>query len=107
MIIVLFSMCFDQKGMDGMKPGTKAPVIPLLLVSSLMAPALTGAQTDFEFWPGTQYDPAVPTFAQVLGHGPGERITAYEGLIGYLPRSMPEKRLRRFYEQDTNSLKLP
>lgn len=33
------------------------------------------AQDNFEFWPNANYDPSVPTFEDVLGYAPGERIT--------------------------------
>ena len=38
-------------------------------------PVVAFAQADFSFWPGADYDPAVPTFESELGHAPGERIT--------------------------------
>ncbi len=37
----------------------------------------------FVFWPGADYDPAIPTFEQVLGHAPGERITWTADVIRY------------------------
>ena len=37
-----------------------------------------------EFWPGVSYDANVPTFRQVLGYEPGERITSCEGIVRYL-----------------------
>ena len=37
-----------------------------------------------EFWPGANYDPHIPTFHQVLGYEPGERITSHAGIIRYL-----------------------
>ena len=44
----------------------------------------TLAQPKLEFWPGTQYDPAVPTFQKVLGYGPGERISSHTNLMRYM-----------------------
>ncbi len=43
-----------------------------------------GAQTKFEFWPGAAYDPRIPTFKQVLGYEPGERISSHAQLMKYL-----------------------
>ncbi|HUF04281.1 MAG TPA: M14 metallopeptidase family protein [Aridibacter sp.] len=40
-------------------------------------------QDDFEFWPGTNYDPSVPTFRQVLGFDPGERIASHSEIMKY------------------------
>ncbi|HUI78429.1 MAG TPA: M14 family metallopeptidase [Bryobacteraceae bacterium] len=37
-----------------------------------------------EFWPGATYDPHIPTFRQVLGYEPGERITSHAGIVRYL-----------------------
>lgn len=37
----------------------------------------------FEFWPGAQYDPAIPTIRKVLGYEPGSRITSSEGVRRY------------------------
>ena len=42
------------------------------------------AQPKLEFWPGTQYDPAIPTFQKVLGYGPGERISSHANLMRYM-----------------------
>ncbi len=36
-----------------------------------------------ELWPGARYDAAIPTFAQVLGHEPGERIVAHAEMRRY------------------------
>jgi hypothetical protein len=45
--------------------------------------ALAGAETKFEFWPGAEYVPSVPTFRAVLGYEPGERITSHDGILRY------------------------
>ena len=45
---------------------------------------IAGADETFEYWPGVEYDDSVPTFQDVLGHEPGERIVAPENLIRYL-----------------------
>ncbi len=36
-----------------------------------------------EFWPGADYDPAIPTVDSVLGHASGERITWHRDTIRY------------------------
>jgi len=38
----------------------------------------------FEYFPGTKYDPAIPTLKAVVGHEWGERITAHHELERYL-----------------------
>src|SRR6266545_4270845 len=55
-----------------------------LLAPVFLAAALLPAQTPFEFWPGAAYDPKVPTFRQVLGYDPGDRITSHAGILQYL-----------------------
>lgn len=42
------------------------------------------AQSNFEFWPGAVYDPAIPTFQKVLGFEPGSRHATEIDLIRYL-----------------------
>jgi putative intracellular protease/amidase len=51
----------------------------LFLLASTLA-----AAPGFEYWPGANYDPRIPTFRAVLGHDPGERITQPEGIVRYL-----------------------
>jgi hypothetical protein len=41
-------------------------------------------KSNFEFWPGTDYDPAVPTFKEVLGFDPGERIASHAEIMKYM-----------------------
>ncbi len=45
--------------------------------------SLSQAQDKFEFWPGTQYDQSVPTFKQVLGFDPGERVASHSEIMRY------------------------
>jgi len=50
--------------------------------------ALTGlhtasAQDDFSFWPDAQYDPSIPSIADVLGYEPGEQITWHRDAVRY------------------------
>src|SRR5216683_2792721 len=56
----------------------KTPLLALALAASIHA------QSAFEFWPGTTYDPAVPTFQTVLGYAPGERISSHANLMRYM-----------------------
>jgi hypothetical protein len=51
----------------------------LLLCLSL---ASASAQTP-EFWPGAQYDPALPTVQKVLGFAPGERVATHAEIGRY------------------------
>jgi hypothetical protein len=44
--------------------------------------ALSGQR--FEFWPGAQYDPAIPTVRKVLGYDAGERISSHANLMRYM-----------------------
>lgn len=55
----------------------------LSLLMALLAAALS-AQPKPEFWPGTTYDSAVPTFEKVLGYGPGERISSHANIVKYM-----------------------
>lgn len=43
------------------------------LAVSLFLFLLPGLGQTFEFWPGAQYDPAIPTVEKVLGFAPGKR----------------------------------
>src|SRR5437763_7619275 len=42
------------------------------------------AQKPFEFWPGAVYDRKIPTWHEVLGYEPGERITSHAGILRYM-----------------------
>jgi hypothetical protein len=43
------------------------------------------AQTQkFEYWPGSVYDPAIPTARSVLGHDLGDRILSSANLVKYM-----------------------
>jgi len=51
----------------------------------LLAFALTAfAQAKFEFWPGANYDAAVPTPKKVLGYDFGDRISSHANIVRYL-----------------------
>jgi len=54
------------------------------------------------FWPGADYDPAIPTIEDVLGHASGERITWHRDTIRYfeaLAEAAPDRvTLHRYAE---------
>lgn len=52
------------------------------LALSLVFLASAAAQK-FEFWPGAQYDPAVPTFEKVLGFAPGAKHATHADIVRY------------------------
>ena len=56
----------------------------IVAVAAFAAALPLSAQRPFEFWPGASYDARVPTFRQVLGYGPGERITSTAGILKYM-----------------------
>lgn len=53
------------------------------LIVSLAFFALSASAQKFEFWPGAQYDPAIPTVQKVLGHEAGLRIAPHADIIRY------------------------
>ena len=67
----------------------------LSIVLSMALLATTAhAQSNFEFWPNADYDPAIPTVESVLGYAPGERITWHKDALRYfeaLEKSQPER----------------
>lgn len=48
-----------------------------------LALASVSSQAAEPLWPGVDYDPSVPTFEQVLGYAPGERISSHAAVIKY------------------------
>ncbi len=48
-----------------------------------LSAGLAWGQTKFQFWPGAQYDPAIPTFQKVLGYEPAARIAPVEDTYRY------------------------
>src|SRR6266542_3023110 len=53
-------------------------VVSLLLAALCALPA--SGQKAFEYWPGSSYDPRIPTFHKVLGYNPGDQITTHAGV---------------------------
>ncbi len=52
-----------------------------LVVAFLLTAGTSGAQ---ELWPGTTYDPGIPTIKSVLGHDFGDEVSAPEEIAIYL-----------------------
>ena len=63
-----------------MKKTLLFPVLAVLL--SLFSPGLFSQ--DFQFLPGAEYDPAIPTLRDVVGHSNGEKITSVADAVKYL-----------------------
>jgi hypothetical protein len=76
-------------------------VLSRLLVFCLLAAVPLAAQP-FEFWPGAAYDPRIPTFAQVLGYEPGERITTHAGILRYFDALAAASPRIRVFEYGTS-----
>jgi hypothetical protein len=57
-------------------------VTAVMLIAALVSPS--AAEEKFEYWPGANYDGRIPTFQQVLGYDPGDRITSHAGLMRYM-----------------------
>lgn len=53
------------------------------LLVSLTLLALGAQAQQGDFWPGAQYDPAIPTVQKVLGYAPGTRIAPPADLVKY------------------------
>ena len=53
-----------------------------LFVALLLA-TNAAAEREFVAWPDANYDPAIPTIEDVLGHRSGERITWHRDAIRY------------------------
>jgi len=69
---------------------------PVFLAGLLALPLFS---QQFEFWPGAQYDPSIPSIKQVLGYEPGDRIASPVEIHRYfeaLAKAAPER--VRLYE---------
>ena len=72
-----------------------------VLVSALIA-TQASAQDSFVYWPEADYDPTIPTFKDILGYNPGERITWHGDAVRYfeaLAEAAPERILVAQYAQ--------
>jgi hypothetical protein len=54
-----------------------------LLWVVVCAAGAAAQQNTYEFWPGTVYDSKIPTFRQVLGYDPGDKVTSHAGIGRY------------------------
>ena len=71
---------------------TRVATVFFILSLSVFARAQSPADQKIDYWPGADYDPAVPTLEDVVGHAVGERITwsqdtrrYFEALAEYAP----------------------
>ncbi|REJ86278.1 MAG: peptidase M14 [Acidobacteria bacterium] len=74
-----------------------AAAVAASAVAQPQAPSETPVAVDW-FWPGSTYDPAIPTFERVLGYRPAERIASHAELMAMfraLAEAAPE-RMRLF-----------
>ena len=55
----------------------------LTALAATMLAFAANAQQNYEFWPGADYDEAVPTVESVVGHESGERITWHADVVRY------------------------
>ena len=53
-------------------------------VAALVVCATAMGQVRFEYWPGAQYDPAIPTARKVLGYDIGDRVSSHANLLRYM-----------------------
>lgn len=56
--------------------------VALVLLMGIAAKA--SSQEAFEFWPGAQYDPAIPTLESMFEKGAGDRIYTHHEIMAYL-----------------------
>jgi Zinc carboxypeptidase len=57
-------------------------LLVLTLLISLFSPCLFSR--DFQFMPGAEYDPAIPTLKEIVGHSNGEKITSVADAVKYM-----------------------
>ena len=55
----------------------------LTSIATAVLSNLSLGQDDIEFWPNPDCDPSIPSFEEVLGYKPGERITWHRDAIRY------------------------
>lgn len=49
----------------------------------ILSPLTNAAETPFTWWPEADYDPAVPTLEQVVGHETGTKISWHAQIVAY------------------------
>ncbi|TQV72082.1 peptidase M14 [Aliikangiella marina] len=65
-----------------------------LIFAFLFSSLVNASNSTQEFWPGTKYDPSIPTVKSVLGYETGERISNYNGMLRYfeaLEQAAPDR----------------
>ena len=76
-----------------MKPDLRSKALTAVVLLIALFSVHAHAGNDF-FWPNADYDPAIPTFEDVLGYSPGERITWHGDAVRYfqaLAKAAPER----------------
>jgi hypothetical protein len=76
MLALLIALTIPLSPVQGVAAASPVPLSP-----PESAPASPPVQA---FAPGTQYDTAIPTLKQVVGHDWGEEITTPDGILAYL-----------------------
>ncbi|MBT8074037.1 MAG: peptidase [Xanthomonadales bacterium] len=66
-----------------MKPDLRRKALTAVVLLIALFSVHAHAGDDFVFWPNADYDPAIPTFEDVLGYNPGERITWHGDAVRY------------------------
>lgn len=61
-----------------------ALILCIALLMSFSLPAHTQDAANDYFWPGAEYDPAIPTVKTVLGYTSGEHITLHADMVRYM-----------------------
>jgi len=77
-----------------MKSILRHTAMTMVILTVTLITSYAYAQDSFVFWPDADYDPAVPTFEDVLGYTPGERITWHADSIRYfeaLAKAAPDR----------------
>ncbi len=62
---------------------TAAAAAAFLLLGSAVSAQQGNPENEY-FWPGANYDPAIPTVKDVLGYSSGERITTHSDMLRYM-----------------------
>ncbi|WP_204602399.1 M14 family metallopeptidase [Paremcibacter congregatus] len=86
----------------------------LVCVAALIIPGAHAQETTesgevYPLWPGTQYDPAIPTHQQVLGYAPGEKISSHSDMLRYmeaLTQAAPDRMQLHEYARSWEDRKL-
>ena len=58
-------------------------IVATIFINLMAFSSFSLAADTYEFWPGSDYDPAIPTVEQVLGYQTGEKITSPRDMIRY------------------------